>query len=278
MTKTLLTTALLVASFATVSLAKTEVSGGLQAGWDNYYSNNSLILSSGIVDDGVSYAGANLRVSNEGQPDIVASFTSRNISTYGQDSLIKDQSTLYVGLEGENYGWTTSFGYQMIKGGLPGAVADLHKLIDGKTSDKDMDHMLKFESLYQFGDTGWYVGGSVAYSVYGTEGWQMSVMGGYAYKVHEKVTLIAQADVAFSQKYLVGLDNKDRVEDYSGTDGYSLTLCAKIQATEAVTITPYVSCVWAGHNPIAMNKGWAVGSNIFRNYATMAGISATWSF
>lgn len=281
MKTTLLSTALLIGSFAVTSFAaEGKLTGDLKAGWDNYYSNNNVVASKYLAGDGVTSFGADLRYSTPGAADIVASFQGSNLSTPSQSWLgLEDESSFYIGAQGEAVeGLTTSIGYNLVRGGMPGLFSELNKMTETGRGDTgcELDHSLRGDAIYEFKDTGWYVTGSAAYSFHGAEGWQMSFGGGYVWTATDRVSVNLYGNVSFSQDYMSSVENGKSV-DYNGTDGYSITLSAPIKATETVTITPYIAAVWAGHNALAFNKSMD-RTGIFKSFSPIVGINAVWSF
>lgn len=288
MKNTLLSTALIIGSFAAASFgANKPITGDLNVGYDTYYNYHNLVPTSHIVDSGATTIGADLQYEIPSVVNIVANFSNTQLNNGNVDALrLDDQTTFFVGAEGEHWkGLTTSFGYQLTQGGLPGFFADMHKQAQkaahgtkGYYSTSGMDHQLRLDATYEVQNTGLYFTGGVAYSVHGTQGWQMNVGAGYIWKVTDQANIVLSGDVSFSQNYMRLWNGKETLK-YNGTDGYSITLSAPIQATENVVITPYISTIFSGHNAKGISQDWT-GDNgfLFKEFAIVAGVGATWSF
>ena len=290
MKKTLLSTALIIGSFAAISLgANKPITGAISAGWEDYYNYHNLVPTSNVVGAGATTIGVDLQYEIPSVVNLVANFAQTQLSNStesvgGMD--LSDQSTLFVGAEGQKWaGLTTSFGYQLTHGGLPGFFANTNKAVkkaksgESYYSNSGLDHQLRFDALYEVKGTGLFFTGGVAYSLHGTQGWQMNVGAGYKWNVMEQLDLILSGDVTFSQNYMRVYNGNGGTMKYNGTNGYSIALSAPIQASESVVITPYASVVFAGHNAKGLSQDIA-GDNgyYFKDYALVAGISATWSF
>lgn len=290
MKNTLLSTALIIGSFAAVSLgANKPITGDLNVGWDNYYNYHNLVPTSQLVGSGATTIAANLQYEIPSVVNLVANFSNTQLDSaqYLYNSNIADQTTLFVGAEGQKWeGLTTSFGYQLTDGGIAGMFSGMNKAIkkvksgtyDKSIDHTSMDHQLRLDATYQVKDSGLYFTGGAAYSVHGTQGWQMNVGAGYVWTVSDQVDVILSGDVSFSQNYMRTWTGKE-TQKYNGTDGYSITLSAPIQATQTVVITPYISSIFAGHNAKGISQDLTRDNDyFFKDFAIVAGVSATWSF
>lgn len=288
MKKSLLNTALIVGSLAVSAFAGSgsmmtakPITGSLSAGYDSAYSFHNIVPTTLLLERGATTIGADLKYEIPSTVNVLASFSNTQLDS--QSPLLKDETNVYVGLQGEAIeGLSTAFGYNLVRGGLPGMFSNMHKfsVSNGyKAMDDgcDMDHLLRFDVKYQVKDSGLFFTGGVAYSVHGTEGWLMNVGAGYDWMVNDQVNIILSGDASFSQKYISWIGNDGKGVKYNGTDGYSITLAAPIKATRTVTITPWIAATWAGHNPIAFDKAVA-GPHVFEDFMPTAGITASWSF
>lgn len=298
MKKTLLSTALILGSFGVSAFAGTsdyschdQISGSLYAGYSNYYSNHNLVPAGAWVDKGVISTGASLKYEIPNTIDIVAEICNTQLDTgavpYSDFLPIKDATDVYLGIQGERIpGLVTALGYNLADGGLPGYMADMRKFarsngdlgkfLDGST----MDHQIRFDIRYQIPNSGWAFNGNVTYSVNGTEGWLMDVGTSYTWTPSDCVSIILSGNVSFSQNYMYVLDSQGRGQKLNGIDGYSISLTIPVKLSETVSLIPYVSCKWAGHNAIAYSKfDKQIGApGAFKNFAPVAGVAVTWSF
>lgn len=292
MKNTLLSTALIIGSFAAVSLgANKPITGDINANYGTHYNYHNMVPTSQLADSGSTTIGVDLQYEIPSVFNVVANFSHTSIdSNWVQDGhhllgAMEDQTTLFFGIEGEGIkGLTTSFGYQLTDGGLPGFFAGSNgtakKIKNGimEYSDNTMDHQIRFDALYEVENSGLFFTGSVAYSVHGTQGWQMDVGAGYLWTVTEQMDIVASANVSFSQDYMRYWDGKE-TRKYNGTDGYSVTVAAPIKASESVVITPYISAVFSGHNPKGFSQDLTRDNGrLFKEFAVVAGVGATWSF
>ncbi len=207
--------------------------------------------------------------------------TSNGFEHSRNNNALCDEGTFLFGLrKGWNRALTTTISYQFVHGGLPGA---LNSHTGGGRNSAIFDshqpeeHSLVFDIHYDFGQfgnkalSGLFWDARVQYTAQWMPGWWYTNTLGYKFK------LCPHADAIVSARWDASSGYFDHASvNANGTQGFSLNLDLPCKVTDRVTVTPFVSTIWAGNGAIAAGK--RTESTVYRNFTVNLGVSAAYSF
>lgn len=253
----------------------------VSAGYEAKYVSRGLVLADSSTDNVIPIE-INGQYNLQNQFAVVGGLrydwmTANSFKHSRNGNALSDESTFLLGLrKGWNRALTTTLSYQFINGGLPGALNNHRDGSGGARifdSNKAEEHSLVFDIHYDFGQLGHkalkglFWDARVQYTAQWMPGWWYTNTLGYKFNLCPHADAIVSARWDASSGYF---DNRSL--NTNGTQGFSLNLDLPCKVTDRVTVTPFVSTIWAG------NGAMAAGSDVYRNFTVNLGVGASYSF
>ncbi|MDH3069543.1 hypothetical protein QET40_10530 [Akkermansia sp. N21169] len=257
----------------------------VSAGYEAKYISRGLVLADSSTDNVIP-------IEITGQYNLQDNFaivgglrydwmTANSFEHHRDSSALCDEGTFLLGLrKGWNPALTTTLGYQFVHGGLPGALNTHRK---GKRnsvifdSNQPEEHSLVFDVHYDFGQfgnkslKGLFADVRLQYTAQWMSGWWYEAALGYKFDLCPHAAAVVSAKWTASSGYFDSTSLNS-----NGTQGFSLNLDLPCKVSQHVTVTPFVSTIWAGNGAIAAGK--RAEETVYRNFTVNLGVSASYTF
>lgn len=293
--KNIISAALIVASFASISVAGTKAqvvslapipapaaspfSGSAAVGYSSNYDFRGLIPRDAHNGGNMTPIRVDTRYALNEKTAIIAGAGYKALWNRDNDTAPHDFLNEFNFTGGVEHkcapGLTSSLYYNFFHGGLPGFVA---RNIEGRAHSITQEFGAGM--LYDFsevGAKGLFASANANYSFAGVTGWWFNGTVGYKKDICDNVAAILSA----SWNGTAGYFNAAAHDNFAanGTQGINLRLDVPVSVAKHMTLVPFIGTYWAGNG--ALKSRHATNEReykAFRNFTVMTGVNLVYSF
>lgn len=295
--KNIISAALVVASFAGVSVAGTKAmvcvpatpvtpisapaasafSGSAAVGYSSNYDFRGLILRDAHDGGNVTPVRVDTRYAFSEKTALTAGAGYKAL--WNREDIgginMENEFNFNLGLERKCLpGLTTSLAYNMFHGGLPGFFAK-----GLEDSAHSLTHEVGMGAMYDFGQVGMkglFASASANYSFAGVTGWWFNATVGYKMDVCERVSAILSGSWNATASYFSATAHEANITN--GSQGFNVRLDLPVSLAKNVSVVPFVGAYWAGSGALKSSHVNNGGYKLYRNFTVMAGANLVYNF
>ena len=293
--KNIISTALIVASFAGVSVAGTKAvvcvpampisapvasafSGSAAVGYSSNYDFRGLILRDAHDGGNMTPIRVDTRYALNDKTAITTGAGYKAL--WNRDDIwggnFENEFNYNLGLEHKCApGLTTSVNYNLFHGGIPGFIA---KHVNDKSHSITQEFGVG--ALYDFseqGAKGLFASVNANYSFAGVTGWWFNATVGYKKDICEKVAAVLSASWNGTSNYYNANAHNWNI-GANGTQGMNVRLDLPMTVAKNLTLVPFVGAYWAGCGALKDNRGFDKADKMFRDFTVMSGANLVYTF